>query len=89
MREHLKQVEKSTGKRPIQLDEAKLPDELVYLLNMFEELRSTAEPGSSIRFVEIKAWCDLTGVDISPFEFRCIKALDREWLNFVARKTKK
>ncbi len=65
-----------------------MPIELVYIWNMFNELRSTARKGMSIQFGEIRAWCDLIGDDISTFEFRCIKALDNEWLEFVARKNK-
>ena len=35
----------------------------------------------------IKAWCDLSGVSLSPWEIGIIKALDSIWLKTISEET--
>ena len=66
----MKQVEKTTGKKPKKLAElTPLPDELVYIWQMFIDLFNAT--GGEITYQEILAYSNLVG-DVSPFEIRCI-----------------
>ena len=41
-----------------------------------------------LSFCEIRAWCDLTGSELAPYEVVLIKKLDRVYLDWVAKQAK-
>ena len=51
-----------------------LPELLSHIWEWYLELRN----GSAVSYREIKAWSDLNGIDIQPYEVGIIKALDHE-----------
>jgi hypothetical protein len=44
---------------------------------------------NAISYSEIKAWCELVGVSLSPYEIRVIKLLDRVYLEHYNSKQDK
>jgi hypothetical protein len=87
-REHLKQVEKQTGKTPLALISPEFPVELDYLWSYFLELSSTRPQGYSgplpITYQEIQAWSELTGNKITPLDVEVIKRLDRIYTRVIS-----
>jgi hypothetical protein len=74
------------------LDLPSVPRELEYLLGWFWEIRS-AVGGSGfganpISFSEIKAWCDLTDIELSPWEVFVLKRMDNEFLKISNKSSK-
>ncbi len=72
MRDHLEQVGKTTGKYDKRLSH-EAPPLFIYLWNIFIDLRNE----SVVTYAEIKAWCELLNMKLSPSEVTIIKKLDR------------
>ena len=71
---NLKQIAKSIGKKPKELENApKLDPKLNYLWSIFVELKNSSE--NSISFPEINAYMQIYG-DLSVFEIDTICHLD-------------
>jgi hypothetical protein len=87
-REHLRQVEKQTGRTPLALISPEFPVELEYLWDYFLELSATRPQGYSgplsITYQEIAAWKDLTGKIVTPMDVEVIKRLDQTYLRVVS-----
>lgn len=84
LRERLLQVHNSSGAYDPRLDLPTIPRELEYLMGWFWEIRS-AIGGSGfganpISFTEMKSWCDLTNIELNPWEVSVIKKLDMEYM---------
>ena len=70
----LKQVEKSLGRKPKELQDAPvLRHELSYLWSLFVSLKNAAE--GAISYTEIQAYISIYG-DLSVFEIDLIRTLD-------------
>lgn len=70
----LKQVEKSLGRKPKELQDAPvLRHELNYLWSLFVSLKNAAE--GAISYTEIQAYVSIYG-DLSVFEIDLIRTLD-------------
>jgi hypothetical protein len=70
----LKQVEKSLGRKPKELQDAPvLRHELNYLWSLFVSLKNAAE--GAISYTEIQAYISIYG-DLSVFEIDLIRTLD-------------
>lgn len=80
MRDHLEQVEKSTGKIPKELDDDVLSFDLHHIWNTYFELRQAQNNESAISFLELKAYCELTQTHLTGFELRCLQRLDLVFL---------
>jgi hypothetical protein len=64
----------------------------MYLWEWFLDLNSTRQSGmgmNAISYSEIKSWCELVGVSLSPYEIRVIKLLDRVYLEHYNSKQDK
>jgi len=71
---NLRQVEKSLGKKPKELEDAPvLRHELNYLWSLFVSLKNAAE--GAISYTEIQAYISIYG-DLSVFEIDLIRTLD-------------
>lgn len=83
-RQHLEFVEKSTGRRPKELEGPQLPPLMSPTWYSFLSLRSGIASGFNgpepIPYTEIKAWCDLTDNELHPLEVEWIKMLDGLYL---------
>ena len=79
-KEHLLQVQRSTGKIPSELDFEPLPEYLYYLWEVFISLSSSRQVGMngslSLTFQEISSWSYLNGIELTPKEVEVIKKLD-------------
>lgn len=88
-REHLKQVEKNTGDRPDDLDGPPFPNNVSHIWSLFIELSGTRPVGFSgplpITYTEIKSYCDLSGIEIRPYEVSAIKYLDNIFIKESAK----
>ncbi len=77
-------MEKSTGKRPAQLDGPDCPDAVAHLWLWFLELhgaRSYHQHGPNpLTYQDIAAWAALTAAQPTPWEVAALKALDAKWL---------
>lgn len=86
MREHLEQVEKTTG-RDVGLNGPTLPDLGAYLWETFMELHNGRDYGANgpnpLSYQLILAWNQLTGVVLSPWEIGVVKALDNLWIKKI------
>ena len=89
--DHLAQVAKQLGKDLKEVEKANadaiFPDVASHLWATFIELHDGRTYGMSgpnpISYDIIKAWCDLTGVDLSPWEVTIIKSLDNLWIKIT------
>lgn len=73
------QVEKSSGITPDSLlDKPDLNNDLVYLWNMFVEIRRGCE---KIGFIDIDAYSRVTGVEFSSWECSLMIEIDEAWRN--------
>lgn len=87
-RDHLEQVAKQLGKQLEEIEqsnaEAIFPDAASHIWSTFIELHNGRTYGMSgpnpLSYDIIKAWCDLTGIDLSPWEIDIIKSLDNLWI---------
>jgi len=84
LREHLEQVEKSTGKTPEELIGPEFPDIVAHVWAAFLDLHKGRSYGMSggnpLTWSDIAAWCNLTGIVLSSWEVDTIKALDMAWV---------
>jgi len=86
--DHLAQVAKQLGKEDSDIEQSNadaiFPDLASHLWATFLELHDGRTYGMSgpnpISYDIIKAWCDITSVDLSPWEVSTIKALDNLWI---------
>lgn len=75
--ESLKQVEKTLGKKPKQLEEApELRDCLDYIWSLFVRLRNASD--GPISYTEIQSYMDIYG-RLAVFEIDAIMLLDSEY----------
>ncbi|WP_444979362.1 phage tail assembly chaperone [Budvicia aquatica] len=77
LRKHLERVWKATGKKPAKLqtlDNTHFPEELSYIYQWFAEFYS----GQPFSYVELQAWCQLTGRILDPIEVDIIR-----WLTII------
>jgi hypothetical protein len=76
------------GRTPVALQGPEFPYVLEGLWSIFLELSNTRSQGYSaplpISYQEVKAWCDLTGINLSPWEVQVIKRLDTVYIKVVA-----
>jgi len=91
-RDHLEHVEKTTGRRPLDLDGPDFPDLLSYIWAWFLELHGTRQQGMggplAITFTEIKGWSELTQIEILPEEVELLKRLDKKYLEVIGKEKK-
>ena len=84
VQEHLEQIERSTGRRPSDLDGPEFPDLADNVWGYFAALSSRRGYGMSgplpITYESIFAWCNLYRVRLSLWEMEVIEALDSLWL---------
>lgn len=84
MQQHLEQVEKATGRRPVDLDGPEFPILCENVWNDFASLSSRRSYGMGgplpITYESIFAWCNLTRVRLNSWELEVIEALDSLWL---------
>lgn len=86
--DHLAQVAKQLGKSLDDIEQsnsdALFPDIASYVWATFLSLHDGRTYGMSgpnpISYDIIKAWCDLYGVELNPWEIDTIKALDNLWI---------
>lgn len=84
LRESLEQVEKTTGKRPTDLDGPPFPHGCEHWWRWFLELSGTRGQGpAAITFAELQSWGMLTGKMLSPLDVFMIKQLDGAYLKTV------
>jgi len=87
LREHLEQVERQTGRRPKDLEGPDFPSLLSYLWTAFLALNNSRSMGAHtanpISYQEIKAYCDLTAVVLSPRDVEAIKEVDSVYLKVM------
>lgn len=72
--EHLQAIAEQTGDYS-ELEGPDMPEIVTHVWEWFLELSSARSEGG-ISYSEIKAWLELTGRSISPFELTLIKKLD-------------
>src|SRR5210317_886346 len=90
-RDHLEQVAKQLGKQLEDIEQANadaiFPDIASHLWTTFLQLHDGRTYGMSgpnpISYDIIKAWCDLTGITLSPWEIETIKSLDNLWIKTI------
>lgn len=92
-REILRIVEKQSGITPDELKPVPLPDQMQFAWRAFLDL-ALSRPNygmgvSAIPYVEIKAWSELTGNNLSHFDIAAIKAVDRAYLEYRAKSVKR
>ena len=78
-RDHLEAAQRATRK-PMEELQMQCPPGMLHLWGYFCELSNARHSGQSITFSEIKAWSDLCGVVLTPYEIGVIRRLDREFL---------
>lgn len=90
MKEHLLSVQKQLGFTPKELQNLKeLPLQYKYVWEDFLILSSSRPAGfgiSPISFSEIKAYSDLNGIDLEPWEVQVIKLFDNKALVHYSKK---
>jgi len=84
-RQHLEQIERQLGRKPIELVEpCVLPSVVAYIWAAFCRLsnrRTSSETGvNPITFTEINAWKELLEVKVKPWEIEAILELDEVYL---------
>lgn len=72
LRDHLNQVQKSTGHRDPRLDSVQVPIGGERLWNHFWRLYK----GSSVSYVEIEAYCRMTGAEFDPWEVEVLMSME-------------
>lgn len=86
-RAHLRQAEKQTGQ--VLIEETEPPAGAEYLLEWFWDVSKGRGEGFSgpmpLSSGEIKAWAELSGLELDPWEFRVIRTMDRAFLEAVAK----
>ena len=92
-REHLEAVERRTGHRSKELDEAEIPKEATHVWQWFLELHS-ARGGNGfganpISYTEMAAWSEITGNRPRQHEWMALRMLDSVYLEMEAERHKK
>ena len=86
-RAHLEQVAKMKGELPPELEVPDFPDIASHIWVTFNELSAGRTYGMSgpnpLSWEGIKAWVDLNGIVLTPWELETIKALDMAWVRSV------
>jgi hypothetical protein len=90
--DHLAQVAKQLGKSLDDVEQANsaalFPDIASYVWATFISLHDGRTYGMSgpnpISYDIIKAWCDLYGVALNPWEIDTVKALDNLWIKITS-----
>ena len=93
--DHLAQVAKQLGTDLKEVEQANadaiFPDVASHLWATFIELHDGRTYGMSgpnpLSYDIIKSWCELTGVDLSPWEVTIIKSLDNIWITITSEET--
>lgn len=90
---HLEAAERTTGKmHPMLADAPSLPGGCEMLWADFLELHtsrgSTGWGPARITFADMKAWQELRGAHLQPWEINCIRRADDIWLADFAPKPK-
>jgi hypothetical protein len=86
--DHLAQVAKQLGKDVEEIersnDFAPFPTIAGFVWDNFMDLHDGRSYGmngpENLDYRSIKAWCDLTGIELSPWELKTIKSLDSIWI---------
>lgn len=81
---HLVSHWKQSGELPEQLDVPALPFELEYIWDWWLALNESRNVGMDINhisYTEIMTWSTLLKITLTPFEVRCIMALDSVYIN--------
>lgn len=88
--EHLRRIERETGKRPVSLDKKPvLRDELIFFWDVFAQLNRSRGVGftaEAIKGPDIVAWMDIHEVkdpEIRRQVYEIVTLLDMEWLHLV------
>ncbi|MXN88607.1 hypothetical protein GR147_05460 [Pasteurella canis] len=84
VREHLHVVWEQTGVKPDELNTPEPPEELIYLVEYFNELTLSRQYGNvanPISYSDIYAWSYLTKVSLTAWEVHVIKQIDMVYLN--------
>ena len=89
--DHLIQVEESTGREHV--PETYIPFEAEHLWNWFWQLSnargSSGFGGASpLCFTEIRAWIEVTGLTVRPWEIDAIRAMDGAYMQAQAEMSK-
>jgi hypothetical protein len=93
LRDHLESVYRQTDIMDPQLVPVECPSCILYLWEYFCELSggrqmSEAGPGP-ISYREIKAWSDMTGNALAPWEVETVKRIDAVYLKLAYAQRKK
>ena len=84
LRERLLQVYNSNGAYDKRLDLPLIPFELEYLMGWFWDIRNAIGGNgfgaNPISFSEMKAWCELNGIVLSPWEVSLLRKMDTEFI---------
>ena len=73
LKNHLTQVWKQTGKKPLQLvEQPDFPNDLRYVWRYYLEVRGS----SQLTWLELNSWASLTQPDLHGWEAELIKKLD-------------
>lgn len=83
LREHLQAVERSTGRRPPELEVPTLPQSCAGLWPIFIELHNRRAQGfgsAAIDEARLLHWQQLHATRLSPWEIEAIFTLDNAWL---------
>ena len=87
LRENLEQVKRQTGRTPPELETPRFPILLEPIWSAFISLSNSRNPSMSgvspITFEQIKAWSDLTGNVLKPFDVELIKKLDLLYMRIM------
>jgi hypothetical protein len=92
LRDHLTNLRDKHGITPPQLISPIVNPIVMYVWENFLSLNATRQSGmgvNAISYFEIKAWCDLTGTKISPYELKIIKQLDSVFLEHYNKQSDK
>ena len=86
-------MEKTTGKRPAELDGPDCPAEMEYLWYDFMMLSrgrtSNGFGANPLTWMDLLAWRQLTATPVNPWEMDTLVALDNAWLSEQAQQSKK
>lgn len=89
MRATLEQVEKTTGKRPKDLDGPECPLEMEYLwydfLTLSRGRTSNGFGANPLTWADVWAWLTVTRQTLTPWEVDTLIALDNAWMSDHAK----
>lgn len=88
-RQHLEIAWKATGRIPQELaDEPDFPTEVMYIWEWFDELNQARQSNgfslNPLSYAEIMSWNSLGKINISPWEVKALKLLDRAYIESKA-----